>query len=198
MIIPFSTSTSKEPKSSSCFISSSAFGVVSLLNSGHSSERALLLHYVRAWMFIWLRWVLVTELGLGVASWGSCAGAQPARGLCACGAGSALAARGLGCSAARGILIPRPGIEPSPPALEAWSLNHRTAREIPQLVLLEAEACLHPSVFHSVIFSVSSRAVKRQTHRKNLNVTWPQNSKQLQGKEKWLLCRFLVFFPQDL
>ena len=58
-------------------------------------------------MFIWLRWVLVTELGLGVASWGSCAGAQPARGLCACGAGSALAARGLGCSAARGILVPK-------------------------------------------------------------------------------------------
>ena len=48
MIIPFSTSTSKEPKSSSCFISSSAFGVVSLLNSGHSSERILLLHYVCA------------------------------------------------------------------------------------------------------------------------------------------------------
>ena len=26
--------------------------------------------------------------------------------------------------AARGILVPRPGIEPVPPAVEAWSRNH--------------------------------------------------------------------------
>ena len=31
-----------------------------------------------------------------------------------------------------GILVPRPGIEPAPPALEAQSLNHWTAREAPQ------------------------------------------------------------------
>ena len=30
-----------------------------------------------------------------------------------------------------GILVPQPGIEPGPPALEAWSLNHWTAREVP-------------------------------------------------------------------
>ena len=30
-----------------------------------------------------------------------------------------------------GILIPQPGIEPTPPALEAWNLNHWTAREVP-------------------------------------------------------------------
>ena len=30
-----------------------------------------------------------------------------------------------------GILVPRPGIEPSPPALEAQSVNHWTAREVP-------------------------------------------------------------------
>ena len=29
-----------------------------------------------------------------------------------------------------GILVPRPGIEPSPPAVEARSLNHWTAREV--------------------------------------------------------------------
>ena len=33
----------------------------------------------------------------------------------------------VGC----GILVPHPGIEPVPPALEAWSLNHWTAREVP-------------------------------------------------------------------
>ena len=29
-----------------------------------------------------------------------------------------------------GILVPRPGIKPTSPAVEAWSLNHWTAREI--------------------------------------------------------------------
>ena len=28
-------------------------------------------------------------------------------------------------------LVPRPGIEPRPPALEAWSLNHCATREVP-------------------------------------------------------------------
>ena len=28
-------------------------------------------------------------------------------------------------------LVPRPGIEPGPPAVEAWSLNHWTSREVP-------------------------------------------------------------------
>ena len=35
-----------------------------------------------------------------------------------------------GCKAC-GILVPRPGIAPAPPAVEAWSLNHWTAREVP-------------------------------------------------------------------
>ena len=34
-----------------------------------------------------------------------------------------------------GILVPWPGIEPSPPAAEAWSLNHWTVREVPQSTL---------------------------------------------------------------
>ena len=32
---------------------------------------------------------------------------------------------------ARGILVPQPGIEPMPPVVEAWGLNHWTAREVP-------------------------------------------------------------------
>ena len=36
--------------------------------------------------------------------------------------------------AACGILVPQPGIEPTPPALEVWSLNHWTAREAPRMV----------------------------------------------------------------
>ena len=34
----------------------------------------------------------------------------------------------------RGILVPRLGIEPAPPAVEGWSLNHWTAREVPWVV----------------------------------------------------------------
>ena len=35
------------------------------------------------------------------------------------------------CHKAYGILVPWPEIEPTPPALEAQSLNHWTAREVP-------------------------------------------------------------------
>ena len=34
-----------------------------------------------------------------------------------------------------GRLVPRPGIEPTPPAVEAWSPNHWTTREVPKWVL---------------------------------------------------------------
>ena len=33
------------------------------------------------------------------------------------------------CHSACGILVPWPGIEPMPPAMEVWSLNHWTARK---------------------------------------------------------------------
>ena len=33
----------------------------------------------------------------------------------------------MGC----GILVPGPEIEPMPPIVEAWSLNHWTTREVP-------------------------------------------------------------------
>ena len=38
---------------------------------------------------------------------------------------------------AHGILVPQPGIEPMPPAVEAWRLNHGAAREVPKLYFLE-------------------------------------------------------------
>ena len=37
------------------------------------------------------------------------------------------------CHTARGILVSQPGIKPMPPAVEAWSLNHWTTREAPQI-----------------------------------------------------------------
>ena len=37
---------------------------------------------------------------------------------------------------ARGILAPRPGIKPAPPALGRWRLNHWTTREVATVALL--------------------------------------------------------------
>ena len=49
-----------------------------------------------------------------------------------------------------GILVPWPGIEPASPALEAWSLNHWTAREVPVLSCKEKNFTLFfiPSRFY--------------------------------------------------
>ena len=38
------------------------------------------------------------------------------------------------------ILVPRPGIEPMPPAVEAGSLSHWTAREVPQMLIFKNRA----------------------------------------------------------
>ena len=35
--------------------------------------------------------------------------------------------------AACGILVPQPGIKPVTPAMEVWSLNHWTSREVPKI-----------------------------------------------------------------
>ena len=42
----------------------------------------------------------------------------------------------LPCREARRILVPRPGIEPAPPAVEAQSLNCWTTREVPEKKLI--------------------------------------------------------------
>ena len=48
--------------------------------------------------------------------------------------------------------VPLPGIEPAPPALEAWSLNHWTARELPFQFI------------GSFFFSMIPRAIKMGEH----------------------------------
>ena len=44
--------------------------------------------------------------------------------------------------AARGILIPGPGMEPVPAAVETWSLNHWTTREAPRLSHLKHDSSM--------------------------------------------------------
>ena len=43
----------------------------------------------------------------------------------------------FGCDAC-GILVPWPGMKPTPPALEVQSLNHWSARQVPRVVILRA------------------------------------------------------------
>ena len=43
--------------------------------------------------------------------------------------------------AACGILVPRPGMEPMPPAFERWSLNHWTAWEVPIFNFIRKYKC---------------------------------------------------------
>ena len=45
------------------------------------------------------------------------------------------------CHMACGILVPPPGIEPAPPALETRSLNHWTAREVLNSLYLNGRPC---------------------------------------------------------
>ena len=40
------------------------------------------------------------------------------------------------------ILVPQPGIEPVPPAVQVWNPNHWTPREVPRLQLLMSESPL--------------------------------------------------------
>ena len=54
--------------------------------------------------------------------------------------------------AACGILVPRPGIEPMAPAVEAWTLNHWTAKEVPSLPTFSLTS--FQTVFHTVTRSV--------------------------------------------
>ena len=90
--------------------------------------------FKKNYLFIWLRWVSVAARGIFVAMCG----------IFSCGK------RALSCWMQ---LAPWPGIEPRPPALGAWSLNHWTTREVPVFSLLcglgiEREGCNVCSVYH--------------------------------------------------
>ena len=41
---------------------------------------------------------------------------------------------------AYGILVPQPGLKPTPSTLEAWSRNHWTTREVPTGQIVNREA----------------------------------------------------------
>ena len=52
------------------------------------------------------------------------------------------------CRVACGIIVPRPGIEPVPPAVEARSLNHWTTGEVPYVYNLKKLPNCSPKWLH--------------------------------------------------
>ena len=60
---------------------------------------------------------------------------------------SPVVAHGLNCPLACGILVPRPDIEPMSPALEAWTLNHWTTREVTMVYFRVHSSVVHPVGF---------------------------------------------------
>ena len=40
----------------------------------------------------------------------------------------------FGCTTACWILVPQPGMEPTPPVAQVWNLNHWTTREVPAVL----------------------------------------------------------------
>ena len=56
------------------------------------------------------------------------------------------------CQEACGILAPPQGVEPVPPAVEVWSLNHWTAREFPHVHTLTS----HEKVLFTCEFQCTS------------------------------------------
>ena len=58
------------------------------------------------------------------------------------------------------ILVPRPGMGPVPPTVEAWSLNHWTAREVPA-VLFKKKSVKHPNDCSLVTFVLALAAITK-------------------------------------
>ena len=87
------------------------------------------------------------------------------------------------CKACR-ILFPWPGIEPGPSAMEAWSLNHWTAREFPWVIIKIAS-----SVFMHVCVCVLSCVQLFMTPW-----TWPRQAPpwNFSGQNAGVHCHFLL------
>ena len=56
-----------------------------------------------------------------------------------------------------GVLVPLPGIQPMPPALEGQSPSHWTAREVPS-----KSTVARKSHWHNIMFTVEKRREKKR------------------------------------
>ena len=108
------------------------------------------------------------------------------------------------CYIACGILVPWPGIEPTPPALEVWSLSPLDAREVLQVSLDEKNIRIHSFTWLSEVtgqssgFTSCSTDVRRVSHsvKSCLAVAWPVSQQVTPQSPLWEGQRALGFLPQ--
>ena len=60
-----------------------------------------------------------------------------------------------------GILVAQPGMEPMPSALEAWTLNHWTSREVPKVFLIKVICQKTKNMYLVPIICGKTRLIKR-------------------------------------
>ena len=72
------------------------------------------------------------------------------------------------------ILVPQPGIEPMPPEVEAWSLNHWTAREVPPLGCFE-KSCEIIGVVYKNEAGMDPIANNPNSNQGDINISMIQN-----------------------
>ena len=81
------------------------------------------------------------------------------------------------CYLAYGILVSRPGIEPVPPAVKAWTLNHWTAREaLWPLSLYENKFCVWCETgthFHFFLILIHSEVPQHHLWKITSSLQWP-------------------------
>ena len=134
-------------KDSCSFTSSSIFGIQSVLNFTHCNKRLVvsicficnfLMTFDVQFLFICLFNICISSLLMCVQIF--CPFFSPCLGLYFFPPGI-LALFSIFplfcfwlCHTACRILVPQPGIKPAPPALEAWSLNHWTTREVSRIL----------------------------------------------------------------
>ena len=82
--------------------------------------------------------------------------------------GSLIVACELLVAACMWDLVPRPGIEPGPPALGAWSPNHCTTREVPWVTYFNPGTVLH-SVWHTKESKIISRVAHSLLQKRDKN-----------------------------
>ena len=70
------------------------------------------------------------------------------------------------CHPACTILVPQPGIEPVSPAVEVWSLNHWTTREVPKQIFKKLEIISSIfSIYKDLRLEINYKKKCKKTHK---------------------------------
>ena len=105
---------------------------------------------------------------------------------------------------AYGILVPQPGIKPVSPALEAWRLNHWTAREVPRAGVWTPVYLMSKFIFFQVALLPQSEATNICSKEKTCWNSGSSKERVLlfvwkKRKEEWyFLLSFILQFLHSI